>query len=147
MRKKIYELYDLEGNKIMEGNAIQLSCYVNCEESSIRTASQMKTRLMKKYRVVGTDRREEANKINKTTEREMTPVETMYWALKVYGNTCTVFDPSPYFPDLQEKEGLNCTCREVIEPRRTTVSKGRRPKPEVYWIVEVVNAVRTSPSV
>ena len=147
MCKLIYELYDLDGNKLYEGNAIQVSCYVNCEESTIRTAGQKGSKIKKKYRVKRTDRREDPPK-QKEPEREMTPVEVMYWALKTFGNTCTMFDPTPYLKDLYESEGLNCRFREVIEPRSTDVTRrGRKPKPNVHYIVEVVNAVRRSPSI
>ena len=137
MRKKIYELYDLEGNKLREGTAIQLSEHLNCEESSIRDASN-KPRFKKKYVIKRTNRREDPPK-QKEPEREMTPVEVMYWALKTFGNTCTMFDPTPYLQDLRDTEGLDCRFREVIEPRSTNVTRqGRKKKPDVHYIVEVV---------
>lgn len=144
--RKIYELYDLDRQKLTEGNVYQVADYCHCEPSSIREAGK-KSSFMKMYVVKKTDRWEEVNQ-KKTSEPEMTPVETMVWALKIWGNTITMFDPNPYFPELYEKEGLNCRCRKVIDPvRNDTAGRGRRPKPEVHYIVEVVNAVRTSPSV
>ena len=141
MRKKIYELYDLEGNKLREGTAIQLSEYLDCEESSVRDASN-KPRFMGMYVVKRTGRREPLPK-KKEPEPEPTyetnPYETLKQHLKVYGNAYCPFDPVPYFPWLLD-EGLDCKCHEYQEFSTKKISKkGRKPKPKYYYIVEVVH--------
>lgn len=149
MRKKIYELYDLEGNKITEGSAIFLADYCHCEESSIREASN-KPSFMKMYVVKRTNRREEVRKAKESDPSptyETNPYECLKMHLKMYGNTVVSFDPVPYFPWLLD-EGINCKCHEYQDVDFKDVSRrGRKPKPKYHYLVEVVNARRGSESV
>lgn len=88
----------------------------------------------------------EKPKSNSADEPE-TPFDIAVWALKRYGNTSVDFDPLPkLLPDMLEIHGLDCRVKEV--PNWESVKKrGRRPKHNVHWYVEVARAIQTSQSV
>lgn len=150
-RRKIFELYDLDGNKLTEGNVNELADYVGCEYSTIRDCSTRPYVLFDKYRVVKTDRLEEIYEPKKAETEEPTyesnPYECLKMHLKAYGNAYCPIDPVPYFPWLLD-EGLDCRCHEYQEFSTKKISKRGRPKkPKYYYIVEVVNADRGRKSI
>lgn len=150
-RRKLYEVLDLDYNKVFEGNASQCADFINCDESHIRDCKEQRV-VMRQYRIRRTDRLEPAQE-KKKPEPEIdystNPYECMKWHLRVYGDTFVTFNPEPYFPRLKE-EGFDCTYRAVRDyidnPRPK--KRGRKPKPKYFYVVEVVkNADRRSESV
>ena len=147
MRKKIYELYDIDGSFIREGTAIQLSEFVHCEESSIREATN-KPSFMKMYVVKRTDRREPPPK-KKNAEPEIdystNPYECLKRHLLVYGNTLVSFNPDKHIQNLLN-EGIQCKVEKRID-RPITEKSIRKNKPKYNYYVEVIHARPRSTSI
>ena len=147
MRKKIYELYDLDGNKLREGTAIQLSEYLDCEESSVRDHSN-KPKFLGKYVVKRTDRREPLPK-KKEAEPEIdystNPYECLKRHLLIYGNTLVSFNPDKHLQNLLN-EGIQCKVEKRID-RPITEKSIRKNKTKYNYYVEVIHARPRSTSI
>ena len=140
MRKKIYELYDIDGSFIREGTAIQLSEYVHCEESSIREATN-KPSFMGMYIVKRTDRREppvEQKKKEPEIDYSTHPYECLKRHLLIYGNTLVSFNPEKHLKNLKD-EGIECKVEKRVDHPITEVQV-RKQGTKYNYYVEVVSA-------
>jgi len=141
------------GKEIFRGTLPEVVARFEINNNDIYRSTVAKKRgrtklLLNKYDVQIVGKWYEPKKEKKKVEEEpKTPFEIAVWALKTFGNTSVDFDPYPkLLPDMLEFYGLDCRVKTV--PNFESIKRrGRKPKQNVHWYVEVAHAINPSQSV
>ena len=141
----LYGVFNLQGEIQYKGICRDVAEKCGIEEHSLYAYITTDKKLNKSYfiRKLKDDGITPTRKIwtaPKKPKKEDENLEYLKYHLMVYGQTiCSSFDPVPYLPKLLDM-GMNCRVREMITPMENGIKsrRGRKKKPDVDYIIEVV---------